>query len=136
MCCGWLHRLIWNVLRFRPRGMCGCWCWPFGVLGTKPKSIELASIGCLLVYFGALVCATSIVRHRPGRSKPGLDQFPELFMFTLRVVLLTCVGHYLEGRHRYIALQLAISSNTKPGFQSFRMRWPASWWLQVAVLLT
>ena len=67
-----------------------------------------------------------------GDDKPALDNFPELFMFVLRVVLLTCVGHYLEGRHRYVALQLAVSANTKPGFQSFKMRWPARRRIQVA----
>jgi hypothetical protein len=55
--------------------------------------------------------------------QPRLDQLPNLFFFTLRLVLLSCVGHYLEGRHRYVALQIAgAGAATKPGNASFRMR--------------
>ena len=57
-------------------------------------------------------------------AKPDLDQLPQLFVFVLRYALITLVGHYLEGRHRYIALQLSSSGNaTLPGLQSFKIRW-------------
>ena len=58
------------------------------------------------------------------QAKPDIDQLPNLFVFALRLALITLVGHYLEGRHRGIRLQIVSGGgNTKPGLQSFKMRW-------------
>ena len=52
--------------------------------------------------------------------RPEIYQLPNLFMFSLRIALLTLVGHYLERRHRGIKLQLASGAdNTMPDLQSF-----------------
>ena len=54
-----------------------------------------------------------------GASRPDMDQLPNLFIFAFRTALLTVVGHYLEGRHRGIRLQIfSGAGNTKPGLQS------------------
>ena len=59
-----------------------------------------------------------------SQAKPDIDQLPNLFVFALRLALITLVGHYLEGRHRGIRLQIVSGGgNTKPGLQSFKMRW-------------
>ena len=56
-------------------------------------------------------------------NKPDVDQLPSLFIFCLRLALLTVVGHYLEGRHRGIRSEIMSGGgNTKPGLQSFKMR--------------
>ena len=58
------------------------------------------------------------------QEKADLAHYPQLFVFILPYALLSCVGHYLEGRHRYIKQQLASSGSTLPGLQSFKIRYP------------
>ena len=58
-------------------------------------------------------------------SPRDLHCLPQLFVFTLRYARLSVVGHWLEGRHRQIKLQMAGSgTHSGPGFQSFRLRKP------------
>jgi hypothetical protein len=57
-----------------------------------------------------------------------LAYFPQLFVFCMRYAVLCWVGHYLEGRHRHISLQMSGSGNTTyPGLCSFKMRKPEIW---------
>lgn len=59
-----------------------------------------------------------------GQTVPSqLHNYPDLCCFAIKYMLLGCVGHYLEGRHRYIKVQLeGTGGSTKPGLQSFKMR--------------
>ena len=44
-----------------------------------------------------------------------LHHYPALFVFVLRYDFLTCVEHWLEGRHRYIKLHGATGSRSPAG---------------------
>jgi hypothetical protein len=56
-------------------------------------------------------------------GRVSLECYPELFEFVLRYALLIVVGHFLEGRHRYMKLNSSGSSaHTLPSGQSAVMR--------------
>ena len=62
---------------------------------------------------------------QPPPYTAALHRFPYICLFALKVQLLTTVGHFLEGRHRYMKHQiLAGGSNSTPVLHSFRMRTP------------
>ena len=64
----------------------------------------------------------SFISQEPPHTRP-LHFFPSVFVFALRYQLLTCVGHFLEGRHRFIKMAISAGgSNSNPGLHSFRMR--------------
>ena len=78
-----------------------------------------------VTFYESPALLTQLQAFVDARGAADITHFPGLFMYIIKYVLVTVVGHYLEGRHRYVALQLAGSgATTKPALQSFIMRGP------------
>ena len=78
-----------------------------------------------VTFYESQALLTQLQAFVDARGAADITHFPELFMYIIRYVLVTVVGQYLEGRHQYVALQLAgVGANTKPALQSFIMRGP------------
>ena len=63
-----------------------------------------------------LVRQLDTLRDKAIDPRPCISHLPQLFMFSLRYALLKVSAEYLEGRHRYINLQMSGAGvAAKPG---------------------